>query len=43
MKLCGLPRVSVVKNVPASAGDAGDMGLTSLGQEDPQEEEMAIL
>ena len=26
--LCGLPSISVVKkNVPASAGDAGDMGL----------------
>ena len=31
---------SVVKNPPASAGDAGDTG-SSLGWEDPLEKEMA--
>ena len=30
----------MVKNMPANAGDTGDMGL-NLGQEDPLEEEMA--
>ena len=33
---------SVVKNLPANAGDARDMGLIpGSGQEDPLEEEMA--
>ena len=31
----------VVKNLPTSAGDAGDMGW-SLAQEDPLEKQMAI-
>ena len=30
----------MVKNLPANAGDTGDTG-SSLGQEDPLEEEMA--
>ena len=33
--------VSVVKNLPADAGNAGDT-VSSLGQEDPLEKEMAI-
>ena len=32
---------SVVKNLPADAGNAGDT-VPSLGQEDPLEKEMAI-
>ena len=36
----GLPGDSVVKNPPASAGPAGDMGL-SPGLEDPLKKEMA--
>jgi len=32
----------VIKNMPASSGDMGDVVLT-LGQEDPLEKEMAIL
>ena len=32
--------VLVIKNLPANAGDAGDLVL-SLGQEDPLEKEMA--
>ena len=34
---------SVLKNLPANAGDVGDAGsiLRSLGQDDPLEEEMA--
>ena len=35
-----LPGVSVVKNLPANAGHAEDMG-SSLGQEDPLGQEMA--
>ena len=35
----GFPGGSVVKNLPANAGDARD--IRSLGQEDPLEEEMA--
>ena len=34
------PGGTVVKNLPSSAGEAGDTGLT-LGQEEPPEEEMA--
>ena len=36
----GFPGVSVVKDLPANAGDTGDTGLIS-GQEDPLEKEMA--
>ena len=36
----GFPDGLVVKNLPANAGDARDLGR-SLGQEDPLEEEMA--
>ena len=36
----GFPGDAVVKNPPASAGDARDVG-SILGQEDPLEEEMA--
>ena len=36
----GSPGGSVVKNPPANAGDAGDVGST-LGQQGPLEEEMA--
>ena len=36
----GLPGGSVVTNLPAKAGDAGDTG-SSLGGEDPLEKEMA--
>ena len=36
----GFPGGSVVKNLPANVGDAGDASL-SLGKEDPLEEEMA--
>ena len=36
--LCDFPGGSVVKNLPAKAGD---MGSIFLGQEDPLEEEMA--
>ena len=36
----GFPGGSVVKNLPASVGDAGDL-VRSLGWEDPLEEEMA--
>ena len=36
-----LPGGSVVKNLPANAGNSGDIGLI-LGQEFPLEEEMAI-
>ena len=36
----GFPAGTMVKNPPATAGDAGDMGLI-LGWEDPLEEEMA--
>ena len=35
----GFPTGSVVKNLPANAGDAGDVGLIQ-GGEDPLEEEM---
>ena len=35
-----LPSGSVIKNLPANAGDASDAGLI-LGQEDPLEDEMA--
>ena len=35
----GFPEGSVVKNLPANAGDAGDVGLIQ-GGEDPLEEEM---
>ena len=34
------PGGTVVKNLPASAGEAGDTGLM-LGQEEPLEKEMA--
>ena len=38
----GFPGGSVVKNLPANAGDARDMSLIpGSGQEDPLEEEMA--
>ena len=39
----GFPVGSVVKYLPANAGDAGDAGdkVWSLGREDPLEEEMA--
>ena len=40
MELFGVLGGAVVKNLPASAGDAGGMGLI-LGWEDPLEEEMA--
>ena len=36
----GFPGGSVVKNLPANAGDAEDVGLAS-GWEDPPEEDMA--
>ena len=36
----GFPGGAVVKNLPANAGEAGDSGST-LGQEDPLEQEMA--
>ena len=36
----GFPGGSVVKNVPADAGDVGDVSST-LGREDPPEKEMA--
>ena len=36
----GVPTGLVVKNLPADAGDAGNLGFI-LGQEDPLEEEMA--
>ena len=38
-RLMGFPSSSVVKNLPASAGDAEDMDQI-LGWEDPLEEEM---
>ena len=37
--ILGFPDVSVVKNLPAHAGDEGDMGLIP-GQEFPLEEEI---
>ena len=37
--ILGFPDVSVVKNLPANAGDEGDMGLIP-GQEFPLEEEI---
>ena len=37
----GFPSGSAVKNLPANAGNSGDLGQ-SLGQEDPLKEEMAI-
>ena len=40
LTILGFPGGAVVKNPPASAGDAGDV-VRSLGQEDPLEEEMA--
>ena len=33
----------MVKNPPANAGGIGDIGLISLGLEDPLEEDMATL
>ena len=36
----GLPRWPSIKNLPANAGDTGDVGLIH-GQKDPLEEEMA--
>ena len=36
----GFPGSSEVKNIPADAGDAGDVGSIP-GQEDPLEEKMA--
>ena len=38
--LWGFPGGTVVTNLPANAADGGDAG-SSLGQEDPLEEEMA--
>ena len=38
--LGGFPGGSLVKNQPANAGDAGDIGLIP-GREDPLEKEMA--
>ena len=38
--LASIPGGSVVKNLPTSAGDTGDVAST-LGQEDPLEKEMA--
>ena len=38
--LFGFPRGSVVKNLPANAGDTGWCGVQSLGWEDPWEEGM---
>ena len=40
MPLASIPGGSVVKNLPTSAGDTGDVAST-LGQEDPLEKEMA--
>ena len=40
LKLGGFPGGSVVKNPPANAGDT-EMSVSSLGQDDPLEEEMA--
>ena len=37
--MSGFPAVSVVKNLPANAGDTEDVG-SLLGQKDPLEEEM---
>ena len=37
----GFPAGSVVKNPLATAGDARDWGVQSLGREDPLEKEMA--
>ena len=42
----GFPVAPVLKNLPASTGDAGDVCISdvrSLNQEDPLEEEMANL
>ena len=36
----GFPSGSVVKNLPANAGDAGDMGFLALAWKEPLEEEM---
>ena len=41
MAKVGFPGGSVVKNMPANAGDTRDMGLI-LGLKDSLEEEMAI-
>ena len=38
--LWGFPGDSVVKNLPANAGDCQEMGVRSLGREDPLEKEM---
>ena len=40
VRVISFPGGSVVKNLPANAADTGDTG-SSLGQEDPLEEEMA--
>ena len=40
VRVIGFPGGSVVKNLPANAGDTGDAG-SSLGREDALEEEMA--
>ena len=37
----GFPGGSEIKNLPANAGDIGDMGLNPLHQEDPLEKEIA--
>ena len=37
----GFPGGAVVKNLPASTGDARDVGFLSLGWEYPLEEQMA--
>ena len=37
----GFPVALVIKNLPANARDVRDMGVRSLGQEDPLEEGMA--
>ena len=46
MYVTGFSGGSLVKNLPADSGDRGDVGsqkmwVSSLGQEDPLEEEMA--
>ena len=37
----GFPGDSAVKNLPVDAGELREMGLRSLGWEDPREKEMA--
>ena len=38
--LWGFPGDSVVKNLPANAGDCQEIGVQSLGRKDPLEKEM---